>query len=99
MIGLPLASPLRRAVAFGIDLAVLLLPSLAVAVAAAALSLHFSDPQAVAGITSLMRGRALHATARNEAFQAVVPTENSIPVENVALATRRCQRHEPCITC
>jgi uncharacterized RDD family membrane protein YckC len=43
LIGRPLASPVRRLLAFAIDAAVLLVPTLVVGLGAAALSLYFTD--------------------------------------------------------
>jgi uncharacterized RDD family membrane protein YckC len=56
--GLPLASPLRRLCAFLLDCTFLFLPSVAVAAAAAVLSLWFTDPAALRAITALFGGQA-----------------------------------------
>ena len=72
MPGAPLASPLRRAIAFGVDLAVLIIPSVLIAVAAALLALSVSDPQAVAGMRAHRR-RSVHWSPRLVAFGSEKP--------------------------
>jgi uncharacterized RDD family membrane protein YckC len=57
LLGRPLASPRRRLAAFLFDGILLLLPSAAVAVAAAALSLWFTDPAALQALTELFSGQ------------------------------------------
>ena len=54
ILGLSVAGPLRRAVAFGVDYLILLLPALAVAIAVAALSLRTTDPEAYRGLQALL---------------------------------------------
>jgi uncharacterized RDD family membrane protein YckC len=54
MLGKHLASPLRRLIAFVIDGLILLLPSIMVALCAAALSLWSTDPAALKAITDLL---------------------------------------------
>lgn len=73
-VGATLASPMRRAVAFGVDLVVVMIPSIAVGVAAAALALSISDPQAFAGFRALLHRGNLDAAARHAAVKSVLPT-------------------------
>jgi hypothetical protein len=74
LIGAPIASPLRRGVAFGIDLLLIILPSLAVALGAAGISLSLTEPRAFDGMRALLfGGRQLEEQARREAFQNVLP--------------------------
>jgi len=54
LLGQPLAGPLRRAAALGVDVLILLLPALAVAIAAAAFSLRMTDPEAYRGLKTLL---------------------------------------------
>jgi uncharacterized RDD family membrane protein YckC len=68
--GAELASPTRRALALGVDWAVLVLPSVAVALAAAMLSLRASDPRGYRALVDLWTGgnqtpEAQHATLRD----------------------------------
>ena len=53
-VGQPLAGPLRRAVAFAVDYAVLFFPAILVALAAAVLSLRTADPGAYGGLKTLI---------------------------------------------
>ncbi len=62
LVGAPLASPLRRAVAFVLDLAIVVLPSAAVAVLAAAAALWTSDPRALRAVWTV----ATSPTAKGE---------------------------------
>jgi uncharacterized RDD family membrane protein YckC len=64
LLGLPLAGPLRRAVALGLDYLVLILPVVAVAMATAALSLRMADPEAFGGLRSLVLGKPAPAEAK-----------------------------------
>lgn len=57
LLGRPLASPFRRLWAFLLDCVLLFVPSAAVAVAAATLSLWFTDPAALRAITTLFGQR------------------------------------------
>src|SRR6185503_2500485 len=62
LVGLPLASPVRRMAAFAFDCILLLLPSLLVAVAASATSLYVTDREAFRAVrTALKRRPADHA--------------------------------------
>ena len=73
LIGRPIATPLRRAVAFAIDWVVLIVPVLAVAVGAAALSLGIQDPAALRAIRSLWLDSAQDAAAQHAAWRDLVP--------------------------
>ena len=64
-----LASPFRRAIAIGLDLAILIIPSLAIAVGAAWISLSFRDPQALAGMRTILYHSGADVEARHEAFK------------------------------
>jgi len=72
LVGLPLASPFRRAVALAVDYVVLLLPVLAVAITAATLSLRVNDPGAYKGLRMLIFGHPAPAESR-AAWEAVAP--------------------------
>jgi uncharacterized RDD family membrane protein YckC len=66
----PLASPLRRALALAVDWAVLAVPSIAVALTVALVSLRVSDPRGYRALIDLWTGRtgsseALHDTLRD----------------------------------
>ncbi len=71
--GLPLASPVRRLVAFAIDCVLLFLPSAAIAVAAAALSLWFTDPAALRATVALFDGRAQDEIQLAQSMGALAP--------------------------
>lgn len=86
--GALLASPLRRAIAFGVDLAILIIPSLAVAVTAALLSLSVSDPQALAGMRALLHQASLDESARDQAFEKVLPLLARIEAPGLPPAAR-----------
>lgn len=73
LIGLPLASPLRRAFALAVDWAVLVLPSIAVALGAALLSLRLSDPGGYRALLGLWRGTAIEPAARHELLRDAAP--------------------------
>lgn len=71
-VGRPLATPTRRAVAFAVDYAVLFIPAILVALAAAVLSLRMADPEAYGGLKTLIFS---HPTAEQSraAWEAVGP--------------------------
>jgi hypothetical protein len=71
--GAPLASPFLRAVAFGIDFAIVLLPSLALSVGIAYYSLSVTDPRGLAGIRALLRHDSSNEAAMHEALKGVLP--------------------------
>jgi len=73
MLGLPLASPSRRIGAIVLDGVLLVLPTLAVALTAAALSLRASDRAAWDGLRVLRPGRSATASATHDALRAVAP--------------------------
>jgi hypothetical protein len=73
LIGATLASPLRRVLAFGIDIALMIIPSLLLALSAAAISLSVSDPQAFSGIRSLLISRSLSEQGRERAIKSILP--------------------------
>ena len=72
LVGQPVASPLRRAVAFAVDYAVLFIPAVLVALAAAALSLRMADPEGYRGLKTLLFGHPAPAQSR-AAWEAVGP--------------------------
>jgi uncharacterized RDD family membrane protein YckC len=72
-VGAPLASPLRRFIALAVDLAIVMIPALAVAVAVAAISLRMSDPAAFRAIGILLRHEPAGTPSRVSAFKAVLP--------------------------
>ncbi len=71
--GLPLASPGRRLVAFLLDCVLLFLPSVAIAGAAAVLSLWFTDPAALEALTALFRGEPHDEARLVESMGALAP--------------------------
>jgi uncharacterized RDD family membrane protein YckC len=73
LIGVALASPIRRACAFALDLALIVVPSLFLALSATALSLSLSDPQAFGGIRTLLKGKSLDEQGRKEAIKSIIP--------------------------
>jgi len=73
MLGLPLASPSRRIAAIVLDGVLLVLPTVAVALTAAALSLRASDRPAWDGMRLLLSGRPTDAPARHGALRALAP--------------------------
>jgi len=63
LVGAPLASPTRRMIGFALDCVLLIVPSILVAVAAAATSLFLTDRDAFQAVRTELRGRpADHAT-------------------------------------
>ena len=73
LIGEPLASPLRRALALVVDGAVLAVPSVLLAVLLAAAGLRFSDPRGVAALWQLLRGEAATPTAAHQVLRDLAP--------------------------
>ncbi len=71
--GQPLASPLRRALALAVDWAVLVLPSIAVALGAALLSLRLSDPNGYRALSGLWRHTPMEPAARHELLRDMAP--------------------------
>jgi hypothetical protein len=71
--GAVLASPFRRAVALAIDMAIVIIPSLAVAVGVAALTLSINDPRALAGLRTMLKRNAADKAAHVEAFKSILP--------------------------
>lgn len=72
LVGRPLATPLRRAVAFAVDYAVLFFPAILVALAAAVLSLRMADPGAYGGLKTLIFGHPTPEQSR-VAWETVGP--------------------------
>jgi RDD family len=70
-LGQPLASPIRRALALAVDYVILLLPMVAVAWFAAALSLRVTDPPAYGALRSLLLDSK--STDHTAALVAVAP--------------------------
>jgi uncharacterized RDD family membrane protein YckC len=56
LVGRPLAPPARRAFAFGLDVALILLPSLLVSVAVAGLALRLTEPAGFRALIQMLRG-------------------------------------------
>ncbi len=73
LIGATLASPARRAVAFAVDLLLLSVPTVAMAILAAALALNSSDPRALRAIRTLVSHRLDDTTTRRAAVCDLVP--------------------------
>lgn len=71
--GVPLASPLRRALALGVDWTILVVPSVAVALAAALVSLRLADPAGFAALRALWSGSAESAESRDRALGDLAP--------------------------
>lgn len=73
LLGRELAGPWRRALALAVDLALLLPPTLALAVGAATLFLHLRDPEALRAIRALVGGVAEGTPAHHQALRDVAP--------------------------
>ena len=89
LIGRPLASPSRRFLAFGVDWLVLIVPTVAVALGAAALSLRITDPRGFDAIRHLERlsdaqPAVAHAEARALAPLLVRLEPQGLPAEVAA---------------
>jgi hypothetical protein len=87
LVGAPLASPFRRAVALALDCALIALPSAAVAVLVAAIALWASDPRALRAIwtvTTSPSGAGRPATARyRQALKDLAPLLVRLDRENL----------------
>lgn len=73
LIGTPLASPARRFVAFGIDYALLIIPTLVVAIAASMLSLWLRDPAGLRALVALVSSPSGDKGDEPERIRAVLP--------------------------
>jgi hypothetical protein len=73
LIGQSLASPTRRALALAADWAVLVLPSVVVALAAALLSLRLSDPGGYRALLGLWQGAPAAPAARHALLRDIAP--------------------------
>jgi|WetSurMetagenome_2_1015567.scaffolds.fasta_scaffold57731_2 hypothetical protein len=71
LLGLPLASPTRRALAMALDAALLVFPTLAVSVAAAALSLYVGDRQSFDAVRHLSRIGDPNPAVANQEYTAL----------------------------
>ncbi|MBZ5588610.1 MAG: RDD family protein [Acidobacteriia bacterium] len=90
LVGLLLASPLRRAVAFALDLAIVVVPSVAVAVAVAAAALALKQPRSLAALRTLIFDESTatafesHAAMLELAPLLVQLDADGVPVEVLA---------------
>jgi uncharacterized RDD family membrane protein YckC len=73
LIGQELASPRRRAFALAVDWVVLVLPSVAVALGAALLSLRLSDPGGYRALLGLWQGASAEPAARHALLRDIAP--------------------------
>ena len=73
LMGQPLASPWRRAVALAVDAAVLAIPSVLLAVLLAAAGLRLSDPRGFAALWQLLRGEAATPAAAHQVMRDLAP--------------------------
>jgi hypothetical protein len=87
-IGRPVATPMRRAVAIAIDWAVLIVPVLAVAIGAAALSLNFQDPAALHALRNLLTGNAKGPEKMHAVWRDLTPLLIRIEAPGVPCAAR-----------
>jgi len=72
--GRPLASPLRRALAFALDLAIVAPPSVVLAIGAAAASLAVTQPRVLAALRTLVSGgRSVAPEAQHAALRELAP--------------------------
>jgi hypothetical protein len=71
--GAELASPMRRAIAFAVDLMLLVVPSLVVALGAATLALRMTDPRGLHALGTLLRRQSGSAEARHAAVKDLAP--------------------------
>jgi hypothetical protein len=89
LVGRPLASPLRRAAALAVDLAVVAVPSVAVAVAAALAGLAVSEPQALGALRTLfLHGRSVGPAERHAAMRDLAPMLVRLEAEGLPPAVR-----------
>ncbi len=93
LVGAPLASPTRRVAAFALDLAIVVLPSVVVAVSVALAALAVSRPRSVTALGTLIFGKgsaspaATHGALRELAPLLVQLDADGLP-EEVAAAVR-----------
>jgi uncharacterized RDD family membrane protein YckC len=73
LIGQELASPRRRALALAVDWVVLVLPSVAVALAAALLSLRLADPGGYRALLGFWQGDPAEPAARHALLRDIAP--------------------------
>ncbi len=73
LVGAALASPVRRGAALAVDLALLLVPTVATALLAAALSLAANDPRSLHAMRTLVSPPAGRPAAERAAFCDLVP--------------------------
>jgi hypothetical protein len=87
LVGQPVATPLRRAVAFAVDWVVLIVPVLAVAFGAASLALQIREPDALRAVIALWTesGDALH---QRECWKEVARLLTDIEAPGVPYAVR-----------
>jgi len=72
LIGMPIATPTRRALAFVADYLLLLVPTVAVALGAAYLSLRVTEPAALDGLMRLVRRGSASAEEHRSSVRATV---------------------------
>ena len=83
--GQPLASPLRRAIAFAVDCAIVIIPSVAVALAVAAVSLRLSQPHVLSALRTLIGGGEKLAPAeRHAALRELAPVLVRLDAEGLS---------------
>ena len=73
LVGRPLASPARRALALAADWVILVLPSVAVALAVALASLRVSDPRGYRALLDLWTGQAAGPEAMHGTLRDIAP--------------------------
>ncbi len=85
--GARLASPMRRLLAFAADMVILVLPTIAVAVGAAFVSLQATDPRGARGVTTLLT--AMFEKKLPQVTPATPPAERAAIERDEALRKRR----------
>jgi hypothetical protein len=86
LVGRPVASPMRRAVAIGIDWLVLFVPVMAVAIGAAMISLQVQDPVALQSLRSLWTSGDKDPATMHAAWRGLVPLLARIEAPGVPYA-------------
>lgn len=93
LIGAPLAPPLRRVVAFGIDMVLLVVPSVLVAMGAALAGMWIKQPEALDALRTLaLGGRSLAPGAEHAALRELAPLLVRFDAEGLPSEVREAVR-------
>jgi uncharacterized RDD family membrane protein YckC len=88
LVGLPLASPTRRFVAFAIDWIVVIVPTVLVGLGIAALSLSQTDPRALRALVSARSGGGSAAGSANAFWRDIAPLLTRLEAPGMPPAAR-----------